>query len=332
MKLVTFGLKGSKEKQLLLGVILDEDIILNLQPAAALYLKEFEKEKNPYPLAAQLIPADMVGFLRQGKAAMNLARRTMKAIAKRPKTEKKGLKGLRQESLFFPLSGVFLKAPVPRPGKIIAMGLNFRDHAAENKVPIPEMPVGFLKASSAVAGPYDSILYPPSTRQLDYEIELCIVIGKKGKNISPEKAFDYVAGYTIMNDLSARDIQAKEMGKRLILLAKSLDAFGPMGPYLATKDEIPDPHNLGMELWVNKESEPRQRSSTNQMIFKIPDLIAYWSQMTLEPGDVITSGTPGGVALFRQPDPERWLLKPGDVVEAKIESLGFIRNAIVLGR
>lgn len=329
MKLVTFGLKGSKERQPMVGVILDEDIILNLQPAAALYLKELEKEKDPYLLAGQLIPADMVGFLRHGKSAMNLARRTIKAIAKWQKAEKKGLKGLRREPLFFPSSRVVLKAPVPRPGKIIAMGLNFRDHAAENKVPIPEIPVGFLKASSSVIGPYDPVPYPQSTSQLDYEIELSIVIGKKGKDISKEKAFDYVAGYTIMNDLSARDIQAKEMEKKLILLAKSLDAFGPMGPYLVTQDEIADPHNLGMELWVNKESEPRQRSSTNQMIFKIPDLIAYWSKMTLEPGDVITSGTPGGVAIFRQPDPERWLLKPGDVVEAKIESLGFIRNTIV---
>jgi 2-keto-4-pentenoate hydratase/2-oxohepta-3-ene-1,7-dioic acid hydratase in catechol pathway len=210
------------------------------------------------------------------------------------------------------------------------MGLNFRDHAEENKVPIPEMPVGFLKASSCVIGPYDPVPYPhDSTKQLDYEIEMAIVIGKKGKSVPKEKAFDYVAGYMIINDLSARDIQHMEMQKRLVLLSKSLDAFGPMGPYLVTPDEIPDPHQLGMELWVNSESKPRQKSSTNQLIYNIPDLIAYWSQMTLEPGDVITSGTPGGVAFFKQPDPEEWFLKPGDVVEARIERLGFIRNRIV---
>ncbi len=329
MKLVTFGLKGGKKGQPWVGVLLEEDILLNLQPAAALYLKEAEKEKNPYPLAERLIPADMIGFLGQGKAGMNLARRTVKAITKWQEMAKKGLKGLRQEPLFYPLSKVSLKAPVPRPGKIIAMGLNFRDHAEENKVPIPETPVGFLKAASAVIGPYDPVPYPRTTRQLDYETELCIVVGRKGKDIPAEKAFEYVAGYTIMNDFSARDIQHMEMGKRLILLSKSLDAFGPMGPYLATKDEIPDPHNLGMELWVNQEAEPRQKSSTGQMIFKVPELIAYWSQMTLEPGDVIISGTPGGVAFFRQPDPERWFLKPGDVVKTKIESLGFLRNSIV---
>jgi 2-keto-4-pentenoate hydratase/2-oxohepta-3-ene-1,7-dioic acid hydratase in catechol pathway len=167
-----------------------------------------------------------------------------------------------------------------------------------------------------------------STKQLDYEIEMAIVVGKKGKNIPEEKAYDYVAGYMIMNDLSARDVQHKEMQKRLILLSKSLDGFAPVGPWLVTPDEIPDPHNLGMELWVNQESEPRQKSSTNQLIYNVPDLIAYWSQMTLEPGDIITSGTPGGVALFRQP-PEQWFLKPGDVVEARIEKLGFIRNKIV---
>ncbi len=328
MKLVTFGLKGAKKGQPMVGVLLDEDIVLDLQPAAALYLKEEEKEKNPYPLAEQLIPADMVGFLGQGKAGMSLARRTVKAITKWQEMEKKGLKGLQREPLFYPLSKVTLKAPVPRPGKIIAMGLNFRDHAEENKVPIPETPVGFLKASSAVIGPYDPVPYPRGTRQLDYETELCIVVGRKGKDIPAEKAFEYVAGYTIMNDFSARDIQHMEMGKRLILLSKSLDAFGPMGPYLATKDEIPDPHNLRMELWVNQEAEPRQKSSTGQMIFKVPELIAYWSQMTLEPGDVIISGTPGGVAFFRQPDPERWFLKPGDVVKTKIEGLGFLRNTI----
>jgi len=329
MKLVTFGLKGSKKALTMVGVLLDETLVLDLQPAAALYLKEAEKEKNPYPLAGRLIPADMAGLLGQGKAGMNLARRTVKAITKWQEVGKKSLKGLQREPLLYPFSKVSLKAPVPRPGKIIAMGLNFRDHAEENKVPIPETPVGFLKASSAVIGPYDPVPYPRGTRQLDYETELCIVIGRKGKDIPPEKAFEYVAGYTIMNDLSARDIQHMEMAKRLILLSKSLDAFGPMGPYLVTKDEIPDPHNLGMELWVNQEADPRQKSSTGQMIFKVPELIAYWSQMTLEPGDVIISGTPGGVAFFRQPDPERWFLKPGDVVQTKIESLGFLRNTIV---
>ena len=328
MKLVTFQSKGGRRGESMIGALLDDDSVLSLHPAAALYLKA-EKEKNPHDLASRLIPADMTAFLERGKRAMTLARRTLKTIAKWQKTEKRSKKGVRGEPLIFPLTRVSLKAPVPRPGKIIAMGLNFRDHAEENKVPIPELPVGFLKAASCVVGPYDSVSYPPGTSQLDYEIELSIVIGKRGKDIPREKAFDHVAGYCIMNDLSARDIQHKEMQKRLLLLAKSLDGFGPMGPWLVTPDEIPDVHNLGMELWVNQESEPRQKSSTSQLIYDIPDLIAYWSQMTLEPGDVITSGTPGGVALFRQPDPKRWFLKRGDMVEARIEGLGFIRNQII---
>ncbi len=332
MKLATFVIKGVKGRQPLIGALLGQDRMVSLLPAAALYLREREKEKDPYGIAAQLIPGDMAAFLRKGNSARALARRTLRAVSAWQKAEKKALTGLRKEPLIFSLPEVSLKAPIPRPGKIIAMGLNFRDHAEENKVPIPETPLAFLKAPSCVIGPYDSVPYPHSTRQLDYEIEMAVVIGKTGKDVPKDKAFDYVAGYSIMNDLSARDLQHEEMKKRLLLLAKNLDGFGPMGPYLVTGDEIPDPHNLSMQLWVNKESEPRQKSSTSQMIFKIPELIAYWSQMTLEPGDVITSGTPGGVALFKTPEPERWFLKPGDVVEARIEGLGCLRNSVVKGR
>ena len=330
MKFATFVRDGQKEAGFVLGALLDEDSILDLHPAAALYLKEIEKEKKPYLPASQYIPADMGAFLAQGEKAMNLAHRTLDFILPSwQQKKKKVLKGLRRERLIFPLSEIVLKAPVPRPGKIIAMGLNFHDHALENKVPIPEFPVAFLKAITALVGPDEPVPYPRSTKELDYEIELAIVIGKKGKDIPKEKAFEHVAGYAILNDLSARDIQGREMAKRLLLLGKSLDGLAPMGPYLVTRDEIKDPHGLAMELRVNEEPEPRQKSSTGQMIFKIPDLIAYWSQMTLEPGDVITSGTPGGVAFFRQPDPQAWFLKPGDVVEARIEGLGVLRNRIL---
>ena len=330
MKFATFVRRDQKEGEPMLGVLLDADSILNLHPAAALYLKEVEKEKKPYPRAAQFIPADMAAFLGRGVEAMNLARRTLDFISPLWQQEKKkAFKGLRRETLVFPLAAIIRKAPVPRPGKIIAMGLNFYDHAQENKVPVPEFPVAFLKTTTSLVGPGEPVPYPRSTKELDYEIELAIVIGKRGKDIPKEKAFEYVGGYTILNDLSARDIQHKEMQKRLVLLGKGLDALGPMGPYLVTPDEIGDPHTLGMELRVNEEPQPRQKSTTGQMVFKIPDLIAYWSQMTLEPGDIITSGTPGGVAFARQPDPQAWFLKPGDFVEARIEGLGVLRNPIV---
>jgi acylpyruvate hydrolase len=330
MKFATFVRKDQKEGDMMLGVLLDEKSILNLHPAVALYLKEEEKEKKPYLRAAQLIPADMATFLWRGGEAMNLAHRTFAFILSLWQQEKKkALRGLRRETLVFPLSGIIRRPPIPRPGKIIAMGLNFYDHVQENKVPVPEFPVAFLKTTTSLVGPEEPVPYPRSTRELDYEIELAIVIGKKGKDIPKEKAFEYVAGYTILNDLSARDIQHKEMQKRLVLLGKGLDALGPLGPYLVTPDEIGDPHALSMELKVNDEPQPRQKSTTGQMVFRIPDLIAYWSQMTLEPGDIITSGTPGGVAFARQPDPQAWFLKPGDVVEARIEGLGVLRNPIV---
>lgn len=329
MKLVTYELKKSKAKGLRVGIFAEGDYILDLHAAVALYLREEEQEKKPYDLANELMVGDIKKILEKGKWAMNLARKTYNNFLKWQKAQKKPLRGLRREPLTFAKQEINLKAPILKPGKIIAMGLNFRDHAEENKMPIPEMPVGFLKASSSVTGPYDLIPYPPSINQLDYEIELCLVIGKKGKNIPGEKAYEYVAGYMIMNDLSARDVQLKEMEKRLLLLGKSFDGFAPIGPYLVTKDEIPDVHNLEMELWVNDEPEPRQKSSTAQMIFKVPELIEYWSQMTLEPGDIITSGTPGGVAFFRKPDPNKFFLKKGDVVKAKISGLGFLLNKIV---
>ncbi len=328
MKLATFGRKR-QEGSLRLGALLDENSILDLSSAAAFCLQEIIQVKDPLQVAARYIPPDMISFLDQGEEALKLAARTVEAIRAWQQTEKANPAGVRGEPLVFPLTEIALQAPIPRPGKIIAMGINFYDHAEENKVPLPKFPTAFLKASSAVIGPGAPVPYPRPTEQLDYEIELAIVIGKEGKDISRERAFEYIAGYTILNDLSARDIQMREMEKRFLLLGKSLDGMAPMGPCLVTRDEIADPQNLAIELWVNNETEPRQKSSTNQMIFKIPDLIAYWSQMTLEPGDIITSGTPSGVAAFRKPDPLAWFLKPGDIVEARIEGLGVLRNSIV---
>jgi acylpyruvate hydrolase len=328
MKLVTFQRKSHPEQNYRLGALLGEDAVLGLQAAAVFFLREEGKTKDPLGKAVQLIPDDICAFLERGGESLDLAG---KAIAFSDSCRKRTGKPSQSdagEDLLLPLASVSLKAPIPRPGKLIAMGLNFYDHAAENKVPPPEMPVGFLKAATSLTGPGAPVPYPRSTKQLDYEIEMAIVIGKRGKDIPKERAFEFVAGYTILNDLSARDIQSAEMKKRLVLLSKSLDGLGPLGPTLVTKDEVPDPDNLTMELFVNEEPEPRQKSNTRQMVFKVADLVAYWSQMTLEPGDIISSGTPGGVAIFRQP-PEKWLLKPGDVVEARIEKLGVLRNRIV---
>ena len=329
MKLATFVHKDHNRDSLRLGATLSEGTFIDLYPAAALYLKEVQKEKKPYSAASHFFPVDMIAFLRLGEEGLNLSRRTVDYI--RPLAEKgsKRLQGIKKERLTIPLSEVVLKPPVSLPGKIIAMGLNYRDHAIEVRLPIPEFPLGFLKAPTSLVGAGEPVPYPRSTKKLDYEIELAIVIGKKGKDIPRERAFEYIAGYSIFNDLSARDIQTKEMRQRFLLLGKGLDATGPMGPYLVTKDEIPDPQQLSMELYVNQESEPRQKSNTNQMIFRIPELIEYWSQMTLLPGDIISCGTPSGVANGRQPDPEPWYLKPGDTVECRIQGLGTLRNTII---
>jgi len=327
MRLVTFKKKDLRTPESV-GAFLDENSILDLHSAVSFYLQETGQEKTANKTASRLFSREMCGFLSQGDEALNLARRAIEFFAKQRKNERGAQKTPSRGKMTFAVNEVDLKAPVPRPGKLIAMGLNFYDHAAENKVPPPEFPVGFLKAGTSIVGPGEPVPYPRSTKQLDYEIEMAIVIGKKGKDIPKEKAMEYVAGYTILNDLSARDIQAREMKMRLVLLSKGIDGLGPLGPCLVTRDEIADPHNLAMELFVNDETEPRQKSSTNQMVFKVPELVAYWSQMTLEPGDIISSGTPGGVAIFRQP-PEKWLLKPGDVVEARIEGLGALRNEII---
>jgi acylpyruvate hydrolase len=329
MKLLTYTPKQGKEKNLRIGLLHGENSVIDLQSAAILYLREVQREKDPGRIASEIIPHDMVAFLSRGPEAFDLASRTAVFMAGFSSHPKDHLKDPDGRPVLFGLQEVEIKAPVPRPGKIIAMGLNFMSHVLENQTDPPEYPVGFLKAPSSVVGPYDPVPYPRATKQLDYEVELAVIIGRKGKEILKERAWDHIAGYCILNDLSARDLQAKEMKKRLILLSKSLDGLGPMGPWLVTRDEIPDPDSLLMELYVNDEKEPRQRAWTREMIFKIPDLVHYWSQMTLEPGDIITSGTPAGIGLYRKPAPEAWLLKPGDVVRAKIEKLGEIRNRIV---
>ena len=213
--------------------------------------------------------------------------------------------------------------PVPVPRKIICLGVNYRDHAEEAHVPIPERPIIFSKPSTAIVGPEDPVIYPKVSTQVDYEIELAAVIGKRGKNASESDAFDHIAGYTVLNDISARDIQFAD---RQWFRGKGFDTFAPTGPCLVLREQLSDPHNLKMELRVNDEI--RQRSTTANMIFKIPELVAFISNvMTLQPGDIIATGTPAGVGFYAKP--EKRLLKPGDLMEAEIEGIGLLRNRVV---
>jgi len=221
-----------------------------------------------------------------------------------------------------PLSEITLLAPIPRPGKIVAVGLNYLDHCQEQGLTPPERPTIFTKFSTAVTHPGGEIRWDPTlTQMVDYEAELAIVIGKRAYRVSEADAYDYVAGYTCLNDVTARDLQ--RLDKQWVR-GKSLDTFAPMGPLMVTVDDLPDPHDLAIRCWVN--GELRQQSNTNQLIHTAPKLIAFCSQaFTLEPGDIITTGTPGGVGLFHQPPV---FLKPGDEILVEIENIGQLKNRV----
>lgn len=219
-----------------------------------------------------------------------------------------------------PTSGVELLAPVPRPGKVVAIGRNYRAHAEEEGAEPPEAPLVFAKWPSSVIGPGAEIRWDPAfTAQVDYEAELAVVIGRRARHVSEVSALAYVAGYTCLNDVSARDLQ---FGDRQWVRGKSLDTFCPMGPALVTADEIADPQNLSICCMVGGERV--QESNTSQMYFGVAEIVSFCSRaFTLEPGDVIATGTPAGVGVFR--DPPRFLTA-GDTVIVEIEGVGRLEN------
>lgn len=209
-----------------------------------------------------------------------------------------------------------LGSPIKRPSKIICVGLNYSLHAKESGMPVPDSPILFMKATSSICGPNDPILIPRNSTKTDWEVELAVVIGKKATYVNKEEAMDYVAGYCLHNDVSERDFQLHHGGQWV--KGKSADHFAPLGPYLVTKDEIENPHNL--RLWLKVNGQMMQDSSTSDLIFDIPTLVSYISQyMTLLPGDIISTGTPSGVGLGLKPP--RYL-QHGDVVELGIDGLG----------
>ncbi len=217
-----------------------------------------------------------------------------------------------------------LVAPFSRPGKIICIGLNYRDHAKETGAEIPKEPVVFSKFSNTITSPEAPVVLPSVAHQVDFEAELVAVIGKKAKNVSKSKAFEYIAGYTCGNDVSARDWQKGRPGGQW-LMGKTPDTFAPIGPWFVTADEIGDPHDLAISLKLNQVV--MQQSRTNELIFGIDELVAHLSQLvTLEPGDLIFTGTPSGVGVARKPPV---FLKDGDVVEVEIEGIGVLRNPVI---
>ena len=220
-----------------------------------------------------------------------------------------------------PLSSVTLLAPIPRPPKLICVGLNYRDHAKETNMEIPVVPTIFNKFPNTVIGPGETIVLPKNSTKPDYEAEMAFVIGKGGRHIPAERWREHVCGYTIVNDVSARDFQ---MATSQWLMGKTFDTFAPMGPVLVTADEIPDPHTLDISIEIN--GEVLQRSNTRELIFRVPDLVAYLSSVvTLETGDIVSTGTPSGVGFARKPPR---FLRAGDEVVVRVQGIGELRNPV----
>ena len=226
------------------------------------------------------------------------------------------------QTYLFREQDVILKAPVLHPQKLIGIGLNYRDHAEESRIPIPKTPLLFGMYANAIIGPDAAIVVPPATQQVDYEAELAVVIGSRARNVTPEDALDYIAGYTIVNDVSARDLQ---FGDKQWTRGKSIDTFAPMGPCLVTRSELGSADGLDIELRLN--GQRLQKSNTRNLIFNAPALVSFISKtMTLYPGDVISTGTPSGVGYVRKPP---IFLKHGDTVEIEITGIGVLRNNVV---
>src|SRR5712692_4612424 len=295
MKLVRFQQKPSENR---IGVMVDSSHFAELSSS--------KDSREP-----------LVGFLRDPKAEDKASTLVDSGL--------KQLKNGKGDGLF-DLDQVSILPPVGAPSKIICMGGNFSDHLSEGKTALPPFPISFLKAPSALTGHRTSVCHPQKVKLLDYEVELATVIGRECRNVAKEDALDYIAGFSIFNDISARDIQFAEMKRGFCNMGKNFDTFAPMGPLLVTPDQAGEPDNLEMELRVNGQT--RQLSSTKKMVFKVRELIEFFSSMTLEPGDIITSGTPSGVAIYRKPDKEPYLLRTGDNIESKMSNLGRLRNTV----
>lgn len=293
---------------------------INHTPARLGFIEEqmiIDAEKLGH-IKQSLLPDNMLDFIDLGIDGINHAVRLINTATKEE-----------LEECSIPLANATLLAPIPRPRKnIFGIGLNYTEHVAESartldtSKELPQEPVIFSKPTTAVTGPDTNIIHNQKiTKQLDWEVELAVIIGKGGKNISRENAMDHVYGYTVINDISARD--CRRAGQWIV--SKGQDTFAPMGPVLVTRDEIADPHNLNLRLTVN--GVEKQNSNTKFMLFNINDLIYDLSTVfTLDTADIIATGTPAGVGAGRSPQEFMW---PGDVVEATVEGIGTLKNTVV---
>lgn len=307
MKLYTF-LEGDRER---IGVGLKEQLI----DLSAGYSAMRAARKLP-PDSPPALPSDMLSFLRLGEPGLTAAREVLAFMQKRPALPV----GVQAAHL---LETAKVLAPIPRPGKILCSGINYRGHMDENPgAKMPTEPFFFSKLPTAVVGPGEPIVHPRLTQQMDYEVEFAVVIGRRMKRTPAQEVMDGIAGYTILHDVSARDVQFKD---NQITLGKNFDTFCPLGPCIVTRDELPDPGNVQLRSVVN--GKMLQDGTTADWVFPLPDLLSRLSQiMTLEPGDVVSTGTPAGVGVFRTP---QVFLKPGDVVRLEIQGIGVLENPVV---
>jgi acylpyruvate hydrolase len=309
MKLVMYSWKG----QVAAGALSGENVV-DLRRAHAVALTH-AGEADELAVAELRVPGDLAGLLRGGAASLAAARRALRFAAEQ-------LPVNQAEDLCHPLADVDLLAPVGRPGKVVCVGLNYRSHLAEIGEPTPEYPILFHKAATSVTGHGRPIVLPHVSRQVDYEGELAAVIGRRGKYIPRDEALAYVAGYTCANDVSAHDL---EFRTSQWASGKMLDTFCPLGPALATLDEFDDPNDLPLKTTLNGRTV--QAARTTDMVFGVPFLVSYISSLaTLEPGDLILTGTPAGVGCNRKP---QVFLRPGDQVTVTVGGVGTLSNPVV---
>ncbi len=323
MRLVTFQDSAKRSR---IGALRDDGQVVDLTTACALYLREAEDESAFYALAEARVPPNMRAFFEGGDRSLATARAALRYVSEKqaPVTGPSG------EPLLYRRETVTLKAPII-PKKFFHTAGNFLEHheeAQKTGFSHPVLPwIVFFQNVDAIIGDGEPVVYPQHlTQELDYELELAVVIKKPGKHFTAAEAADYIGGYTIFNDITARDIQRREMKSGVFSFCKGIDTFCPLGPWIVTADQVPDPHNLAMELRVN--GQPRQRSHSSKMSVKIPEIIAHYSAMGYSAGDVVSTGTVSGVAAFSG-DPQAWYLKPGDVMECEIENIGVLRNPVI---
>lgn len=323
MRLLTFADSSRRSR---IGALANDDRVVDLAAACTLYLRDQKGEKSFLEQAETLVPPCMRRLFEGGDRSLDAARAALDYAA----GQGEDVRGPSGEPVVYRRNQVRFKAPII-PRKFFHTAGNFREHHEEAQkagFSHPVLPwIVFFQNIDAIIGPDEPVVYPRHlTEELDYELELAVVVKKAGKHFTPEQARDYIGGYVIFNDITARDIQRREMKSGVFSFCKGIDTFCPLGPWIVTADEIPDPHNLDMELRVN--GEVRQKANTRKMSVTIPQILAHYSPMGYSAGDVVSTGTVSGVAAFSG-DPKAWYLKPGDVMECEVERIGILRNPVL---